>query len=186
MRPLEKPNREPTLGKGEPRQRWMAMSPNLSWLNILGSVLLVAVLAACSAPTQPSATVEALQDQVAALSSQLEQLQASPTPASAPSLPSTGPESTDGPATLATEAAGEPGDEVVAPASEPRAFPTRAPRPITASDAAPCALGQVKGNRNSRIYHVPGGGSYAQTRANVECFDSEEQAQAAGYRRARN
>ena len=167
------------------------MSPNLSWANaILGSVLLGAVLSACSAPTQPSpaasATVEALQGQVTALSSQLEQLQASPTLASSPSLPSTGPESTDDPAPLATEAAGEPGDETVAPASQPRVFPTRAPRPITASDAAPCALGQIKGNRNSRIYHVPGGGSYAQTRANVECFDSEEQAQAAGYRRARN
>jgi methylphosphotriester-DNA--protein-cysteine methyltransferase len=44
----------------------------------------------------------------------------------------------------------------------------------------------VKGNRNSRIYHLPGGGSYVQTRANVQCFDTESEALSAGYRRALN
>lgn len=48
----------------------------------------------------------------------------------------------------------------------------------------------IKGNQGSRsttewIYHVPGGGSYAQT-APEECFAAEADAQAAGYRRARN
>jgi micrococcal nuclease len=57
---------------------------------------------------------------------------------------------------------------------------------LTAADAAPCSPGQIKGNRNSRIYHLPTGGSYVQTKANVQCFDSEGEAQAAGYRRALN
>ena len=52
------------------------------------------------------------------------------------------------------------------------------------SDAvsAPCLIGQVKGNANSGIYHVPGGAYYARTYANVECFDTEQQARNAGYR----
>jgi methylphosphotriester-DNA--protein-cysteine methyltransferase len=40
-------------------------------------------------------------------------------------------------------------------------------------------------NRNSGIYHVPGGASYPRTYANVQCFVSEAEAAAAGYRRAR-
>lgn len=46
----------------------------------------------------------------------------------------------------------------------------------------PCRIGQVKGNRNSMIYHVPGGAYYARTYSNVQCFDTERQAIAAGYR----
>jgi len=67
-----------------------------------------------------------------------------------------------------------------------RVFPTRTPRPILASDAQPCQPGQVKANRSSRIYHVPGGGSYVRTTANVVCYDTEVEAEAAGYRKARN
>ena len=55
-----------------------------------------------------------------------------------------------------------------------------------AADAAPRALGQIKANTRSKIYHVPSGGSYARTRANVECFNSEAEAAAAGYRKALN
>src|SRR5581483_10490061 len=65
----------------------------------------------------------------------------------------------------------------------PTATPTRTPRPLTAEDAAPCQVGQIKGNRSSHIYHVPRGASYARTKARVDCFDSEDEAQAAGYRR---
>src|SRR5206468_2417669 len=57
-------------------------------------------------------------------------------------------------------------------------FATRTPRPLTAADAAPCQIGQIKGNRSSKIYHVPGGGSYVQTKANVQCFATEAEAQA--------
>ena len=44
----------------------------------------------------------------------------------------------------------------------------------------------MKGNRNSKIYHVPLGSSYARTKAAVVCFDTEGEAQSAGYRRALN
>ena len=145
------------------------------------------VVAGCSetAPPPASPTVEALNAQIASLNQQIVQLQptVTPPPTATPlATPTPTPEPTDEPT-----ATPEPTDEPTpVPAPTQRVFPTRTPRPILASDAAPCALGQIKGNRSSKIYHVPGGGSYAQTKANVQCFDTEAQAQAAGYRRARN
>ena len=62
---------------------------------------------------------------------------------------------------------------------------TAAPALTAADEAAPCQVNQIKGNRNSMIYHVPGGASYAKTKANVECFDSEAAAASAGYRKAK-
>lgn len=45
--------------------------------------------------------------------------------------------------------------------------------------------GKIKGNKKSKIYHVPGGASYNKISVkNVVYFNSEEEAQAAGYRRA--
>ena len=49
----------------------------------------------------------------------------------------------------------------------------------------PCEPGQTKGNRNSGIYHPPGGSYYARTYANVQCFDTEAEAAAAGFWRPR-
>lgn len=49
----------------------------------------------------------------------------------------------------------------------------------------------VVGNTNSKIYHVPGGRSYAKmlrqnhSGDNRQCFQSESSAQKAGYRRAK-
>jgi large subunit ribosomal protein L17 len=43
----------------------------------------------------------------------------------------------------------------------------------------------IKGNRQSRIYHRPGQGSYASTVAEF-CFASEEAAEAAGFRASRS
>ncbi len=49
----------------------------------------------------------------------------------------------------------------------------------------------VVGNLNSRIYHVPGGNSYAKmlrqnkSGDNRKCFQTESQAQKAGYRQAK-
>ena len=75
----------------------------------------------------------------------------------------------------------------VLPAARASAAPTttaqKTPDPI--ADAYPCLPGQIKANRNSNIYHVPTGVSYAKTRANVLCFDTEAAAQAAGYNRAK-
>ncbi|WP_339997654.1 calcium-binding protein [Priestia aryabhattai] len=41
---------------------------------------------------------------------------------------------------------------------------------------------QIKGNKNSKIYHVPGGAYYDRTQDNIVWFCSEADAQAAGYR----
>ncbi len=57
--------------------------------------------------------------------------------------------------------------------------------PADVGAAYPCQPGQIKANRNSGIYHVPGGAFYARTYANVACFDGEADAAAAGFRRAR-
>lgn len=54
-----------------------------------------------------------------------------------------------------------------------------------AGAAYPCQPSQIKANRNSGIYHVLEGASYARTYANVACFDTEADAVAAGFRRAR-
>jgi micrococcal nuclease len=49
----------------------------------------------------------------------------------------------------------------------------------------PCARGQVKGNAKSGAYHRPGQRDYAKTYAKVQCFNSAEEAAAAGYRPVR-
>ncbi len=46
--------------------------------------------------------------------------------------------------------------------------------------------GKIKGNKNSKIYHVPGGRDYNKiSQRNVVYFNSEQEAQNAGYRRAK-
>jgi hypothetical protein len=45
----------------------------------------------------------------------------------------------------------------------------------------PCKEGQVKGNRDSRLYHVPSGSFYNNTYEGVDCFDTAADAAAAGY-----
>ncbi len=46
--------------------------------------------------------------------------------------------------------------------------------------------GKIKGNKKSKIYHMPGGKSYNKiSKNNVVYFDSEEEAIKAGYRKAR-
>ncbi len=55
----------------------------------------------------------------------------------------------------------------------------------SSEESYPCAVNQIKGNLNSKIYHVPGGASYAKTTANVQCFNTEAEAAAAGFTRAK-
>jgi hypothetical protein len=50
--------------------------------------------------------------------------------------------------------------------------------------AKPCLVGQIKGSQ-SKIYQLPTQGFYAATKNNVSCFNSEAEAQAAGFRKAR-
>ena len=45
--------------------------------------------------------------------------------------------------------------------------------------------GKIVGNRNSHIYHVPGQAGYRMNSANAIYFNSEAEAQAAGYRKAK-
>lgn len=46
--------------------------------------------------------------------------------------------------------------------------------------------GKIKGNKNSNIYHVPGGASYNKvSQKNVVYFNTAEEAESAGYRRAK-
>ena len=45
--------------------------------------------------------------------------------------------------------------------------------------------GKIKGNANSRIYHVPGGSYYESTKDNIVWFCSEAEAEAAGYRKSK-
>lgn len=46
----------------------------------------------------------------------------------------------------------------------------------------PCAQGQIKGNWDSMIFHVPGGRFYARTYEEVTCFNTADEAIAAGFR----
>jgi hypothetical protein len=49
----------------------------------------------------------------------------------------------------------------------------------------PCQPGQIKGSQNGK-YHVPDGRYYARTYRNVTCFNSTDEAEAAGFVRAQN
>lgn len=66
------------------------------------------------------------------------------------------------------------------PQSQPTATTTSNPQPVKGD----CG-GKIKGNIGSSgmIYHVPGGAFYDRTQAE-QCFDTEAQAQAAGFRKS--
>ncbi|GIP32648.1 phospholipase D family protein [Paenibacillus sp. J2TS4] len=57
--------------------------------------------------------------------------------------------------------------------------------PVPAAPSENCEDPLIKGNKNSMVYHVPGGQSYEKTNANVEMFCTTEEAEAAGYRAAK-
>jgi hypothetical protein len=48
----------------------------------------------------------------------------------------------------------------------------------------PCSSGQVKVSRKLGIYHTPEQPGYRRAFVSIDCFDSEQAAIAAGYRRA--
>lgn len=73
------------------------------------------------------------------------------------------------------------GGAAPAPAPAPKPTPKPAPAP-----RGPVGQGHIKGNRKSHIYHLPGGASYNKiSPKNIVYFETEAQAQAAGYRRAK-
>ncbi|MFD1441591.1 DNA/RNA non-specific endonuclease [Lacticaseibacillus hegangensis] len=51
-------------------------------------------------------------------------------------------------------------------------------------DMNTASTGKIVGNRNSHIYHVPGQSGYRMNSSNAVYFATEQQAQAAGYRKA--
>jgi hypothetical protein len=112
-----------------------------------------------------------------------------PTDTLSPTAP-VSPTTTETPTNVPTPTSITPPTASVATSTPP---PTSAPsgsdNPTFSGDVVdpswwPCQQGQIKANRNSGIYHVPGGAFYARTYENVECFNTEANAQAAGYRRA--
>lgn len=61
--------------------------------------------------------------------------------------------------------------------------PVNTPAPSSAENLQ----GKIIGNKNSLIYHLPGGASYDKvSEANRIYFNSEADAQKAGYRKAKN
>lgn len=109
------------------------------------------------------------------------------TPTSPPTItptpgPTDTPRPTDAPAPTATARP----TETPRPTADPAVAATREAGQLAreAERAFPCEPGQVKGNRNSLIYHAPGQRDYEDTRENVACFDTGAEAEAAGYRRA--
>ena len=94
------------------------------------------------------------------------------------------PKPTAAPPTQAPQPTAAPAKPSQAPA------PTTAPVKAAATTAGVAANGgacpsdhPIKGNAGSKIYHRPGGASYARTDAE-QCFDTPASAQAAGYRAA--
>ena len=150
-------------------------------------ILLAILLVACNPPPAGTPTVRVIRSATKA-----------PTAARAPTQTSTVtavPSSTNEPTvTLTAEptATSVMTDTPHAVTATP-ARATTTPLPATArptssnpqADARPCKAGQIKGNRNSMIYHMPGGEWYARTHNNVTCFNTEEEAQAAGFRRSK-
>ncbi|PEP71470.1 calcium-binding protein, partial [Bacillus pseudomycoides] len=53
--------------------------------------------------------------------------------------------------------------------------------PSDDKETNPSCKGQIKGNANSKKYHVPGGQYYDSTKDNIVWFCSEVDAKAAGY-----
>jgi hypothetical protein len=167
----------------------------------IGAVALIGVLALCGVvsqcmdsgsnePTTPT-TAPVLLVATAAPTT------AMPTATTAPPTATTEPPTST--ALPPTDEPTQPPAPATAPPTQPPAQPTTAPLMMVSGpvdDLAsappddqpwlPCARGQVKGNRNTMIYHVPGGASYGRTFRNVYCFNSADEARAAGYRAANN
>lgn len=63
--------------------------------------------------------------------------------------------------------------------------PSSASGGTSRSDMNTAKSGKIVGNRNSKIYHVPGQAGYNMSSANAVYFNSEQEAISAGYRKAK-
>ncbi len=139
-------------------------------LSVNGAAFLASGTRSSTAPAAPSLAASTTATPAAAP----QPVAVQPTSTIAPRTATSVPPATTRPSATATQ---------LAPTSTPApSTPTTTRQPKDAN--APCSAGQIKGNRNSHIYHSPGQRDYARTTANVECFDTAAQAQAAGYRPA--
>lgn len=71
--------------------------------------------------------------------------------------------------------------------SNPQPAPGPTPAPTPAGVASTDCGGKIKGNisGSNKVYHKPGGSSYNRTKPEA-CFNTEAEAQAAGFRAAGN
>jgi hypothetical protein len=123
-----------------------------------------------------------------------------PQPALAPTLtPTASPTGeaatgTPAPDQSAPEASATPAPPAATPAATPPPAPTFAPPPPTPSGtplvsltplpaiiSTPCKSGQVKGDKATKNLYPPGFPGYSDRTSNVDCFDSIDAAQSAGY-----
>ncbi len=87
-----------------------------------------------------------------------------------------------GPTALTTS--NEASSEAVLPTTMPTTTATPTPRPKDAV-SAPCLVGQIKGNTQSKFYHEPGWPYYNSFPADspiIRCFDNSKEAEAAGFK----
>ena len=82
---------------------------------------------------------------------------------------------------VAAEAKAQAEAESNSIAQEPRQSTTK----INQGDLNTATTGRIVGNARSKIYHVPGQAGYNMNSANAVFFNSEQEAIAAGYRRAK-
>ncbi|EEU21480.1 DNA-entry nuclease [Lactobacillus mulieris] len=83
--------------------------------------------------------------------------------------------------TQSSKAAAESSSIAQAKAQEQRQSTTK----INQGDFNTATTGRIVGNARSKIYHVPGQAGYNMNSANAVFFNSEQEAIAAGYRRAK-
>lgn len=110
--------------------------------------------------------------------------QPSNTPLPTPTLPATPTAVPETTASLAPTSPSPASTTATVAASAAATKPATTSAKNISDDSSPCTVGQIKGNRNSKIYHTPGQRDYAKTKLNVQCFDTEAEALAAGYRHA--
>ena len=137
---------------------------------ILASLPALLLFSACSSGAQPQATPS-----VSALDSA--------TPAASAAAPSAATDNAGGAgsSTPTPAAASSPAPSTpAAPAGTPApAGPT--PTPLAATDSTPCKAFQIKGDSTTHNFYLPGQPEYPGLRANVQCFNTIDDAKGAGF-----
>jgi hypothetical protein len=107
-----------------------------------------------------------------------------PTPSSTPESSPTSAASTEQPPAASPPAAAPTAAPPTAAAPPPplaTGTPLVSLTPLPPIISTPCKSGQVKGDRATHNLYTPGFPGYSDLRSNVDCFDSLDAAQGAGY-----